>query len=182
MGNIDNPRIWSGATVLVAPVGTTAPTDIASSFSGSWYDIGLVGDDGISLANEADTTKHYAFGGQKVRTSKSKFEKQFKFVAIEYGQIVFDLLHPGSTVASAAGITTRTVKRPVPNPKAFAIELVDGDVTRRLIIPKGEVTETGEIKLNDDEMDGVEFTVDCYEGVGNVWFYEITDDPQAVVS
>lgn len=182
MGNIDNPRIWSGATVFVADLGSTAPTDIASSWSASWVDIGLVGEDGIELTNDADSTKHFAFGGQKVRTSKSKFEKQFKFVALEYGDVVFDLLNPGSTASSASGITTRTIKRPVPNPKAFGVELVDGDVTRRLIIPKGEVTETGAIKLTDDEMDGFEMTLDCYEGAGNVWYYEITDDPQAVVS
>lgn len=181
MGNIDNPRVWSGATVYVAPIGTSAPTNIADAWSGTWVDIGLIGEDGIELSNDADTTDHRAFGGQKVRTTKSQFEKQFKFVALEYGQAVFDLLHPGSTAASSGGVTTRTIKRPTPNPKAFGIELVDGDITRRIIVPKGEVSEVGSIQLKDDEMDGFELTVDAYEGDGQVWYYEISDDPQMVV-
>ena len=182
MGNIDNARIWSGATLLVAPVGSTAPTTVSDSWDVAWVDLGLIGEDGIELTNESDTTTHYAFGGQKVRTSKSKFEKQFKFVCLEDGPTMFGLKNPGSTAATAAGVTTRTIKSPIPDPRAFGIELVDGDVKRRLIVPKGEMTDIGAIQLKDDEMDGAEMTVDCYMGAGNIWYYEITNDPQAAVS
>ena len=58
------------------------------------------------------------------------------------------------------------------------MELRDGTLTRRRIIPKGEVVEIGEVKFADSEMTGFELTINIYP-VDGVLYTDLTDDPQA---
>lgn len=182
MADTDNARIWAGADVMVADVGSTAPTDTTSAFDAAFESLGLIGEDGITLSGESEKSDHYAYGGLHVRTTQSKFKKSLKVVCLEDTPAVFDLVNPGSSAATATGTTTRTVGAPAANPKAFAIETVDGDITRRLIIPRGEVSEVGEVTFSDAEMTGVELTIEAYAAEDGTFYIEITDDPQAAVA
>lgn len=178
-GDTANPRVWVDATVSVGPVGTTAPTDIATPLNAAFDDIGLLSEDGMTESQDQEVTKHYAWGGILVRTTRSKHNRQIKVTALEDNALVFGLVNPGSTVATATGITTRTVHVPGPNKKAWVIETVDGDFTRRRCIPTGEVIEVGEIKSSDSEMSMVELTIDIYPDSDGVLYLDVTDDPQA---
>ena len=62
----------------------------------------------------------------------------------------------------------------------FGIELVDGNVTKRIVIPRGEVTEVGSVKISDADMTAYELTIAIYSDADNEWYTEITDDPQAI--
>src|SRR5690348_2268625 len=96
-GDPANPRIWVGADVYVAPLGSTAPTDVTTVLNASFVAIGLLSDDGITESRDQDSTDHYAYGGQLVRTSRSKFKRTFEVTAIEDNKTVWQLLNPGST-------------------------------------------------------------------------------------
>lgn len=183
MGDTENPRIWVNADVYVAPVGTAGPTDIATGLNAAFEALGLLSEDGMTEGREQEQTDHYAHGGILVRTTKSKHKRTMVVTALEDNPVVFKLANPGSTAASVGGVTTRTVKIPnQPDPRAFVLELVDGDVTRRRHIPRGEVTEVGEVTIADDEMEMHELTITIYPDANDVLYYDITDDPQAVES
>jgi hypothetical protein len=178
-GDIANPRIWEGADAYVATYGATAPTDVATAWGVEWSPLGLLSEDGASETRSQDQTDHYAWGGILVRTTKSKYKRTMKITCLEDNLTVFGLVNPGSTTdTDETGITTRTIKTPTADPRAFGLELRDGTLTRRRIIPKGEVVEIGEVKFADSEMTGFELTINIYP-VDGVLYTDLTDDPQA---
>lgn len=180
-GSTANPRVWLNADVYVAPLGTTAPTDTTTAWIAAWKAIGLMSEDGLTQSESASQTTFYAYGGILVRSVKSKHVSTFKVVALEDNAALFGLIHPGSTQALAAGVTTRTIKLPTPNPQAFGFEFKDGSITQRIIVPRGEVTTVGDVKFSDMSMATHELTVSIYPSATQVAYTILTDDPQATV-
>lgn len=178
-GNTANPRIWVNADVYVAPVGTAAPTDTATALNAAFLPLGLLSEDGMVESREEDSTDHYAWGGILVRTTRSKHKRTFTVTALEDNPVVFDLVNPGSTAVTNTGVTTRTIKVPGPDPRAFVIELVDGDIVKRRYIPRAEVVEVGDVTFSDSEMVMYELTINIYPDGSGVLYKDFTDDPQA---
>lgn len=180
-GDTDNPRVWVNADVYVGPTTAAAPDDIATPLDTDFEALGLLGEDGMTESRDEDKTDHYAWGGILVRTTRSKHKRTIKVIALEDNPVVFDLVNPGSTAETTAGVTTRTVKTPAPNKKSFVFEMVDGDITRRLYVPTGEVLDVGDIESSDSALTQKELTVTVYPDADGVVYIEITDDPQAEV-
>lgn len=178
-GNTANPRVWLGADVYYAPVGTTAPTDTTTAFSGTWVALGLLSEDGMTESNSATVNEYYSWGGTLVRTTRSKFQRQFKVAVLEDNLAVFALVNPGSTRASAGGVVTRTVKTPTANAQAFAFEMKDGAITKRIIVPRGEVSEIGDTTFSDSAIASKELTINAYPSAAGVIYLEYTDDAAA---
>jgi hypothetical protein len=177
-GDTDNARIWLNGDVYVAPVGTTAPTNIAGGWTN--YDaLGLLSEDGLTESRANSTQDHYAWGGILIRTTRSQHKRTFTVTALEDNPIVRELVDPGITSTTAGDITTRTVKVPTSNPKAFGIETRDGDITRRIVIPRGEVIEVGDVSSEEAAMQMFELTINVYPDADGVLYHEISDDPQA---
>lgn len=187
-GDVNNPRIWVNADVYTAPLDTDGPTDTTTAWPGTWDALGLLSeDDGIVESRDQDKTDHYAYGGILVRTTRSKHKRTIKVTALEDNDVVFGLVNPGSLVETVGDLTTRTVVVPQTDPRSFGLEVRDGDITKRRIIPRGEITEIGDVSYSDDEMAMFELTIDVYPVVdeetygtplGVLWL-DITDDPQA---
>ncbi len=180
-GDTANPRLWEGADFYTAPVGSTAPTDTTTALAAAWKAAGLLSEDGASESRDQDSSDLYAWGGKLVRTTKSKHKRQIKVTCLEENLVVYGLVNPNSTAATTTGVTTRTVKVPKADPRAFLLELKDGAITKRRVIPKGEVTEVGEVTLSDSELQAFELTITIYPSSTDVLYLDITDDPQAVV-
>jgi hypothetical protein len=180
-GDTDNPRLWEGADFYAAPVGTTAPTDVVAALDEDWLAVGLLSEDGASESRDQDSTDHYAWGGKLVRTTKSKHKRTIKVTCLEDNLVVFGLVNPGSTATTTDSMTTRIVKVPKTDPRAFLLELRDGEITKRRILPKGEVSEVGEIPMSDSALTAYELTITIYPAADDTLYIDITDDPQAVV-
>jgi hypothetical protein len=178
-GDTENPRVWVNADVLVADVDTTAPDDTTTAWPAGWESVGLLSEDGMVESRSEDVTDHYAWGGILVRTTRSKHKRTIKVTALEDNPVVFDLVNPGSESETSGEVTTRTVKIPTPDPRAFGFETIDGDITRRRVVPRGEITAVGDVTASDSEMQMFELTIDCYPDADGVIFIDITDDPQA---
>jgi hypothetical protein len=179
-GDTANPRIWVNADVYVGPTTAPAPTDIDTALNAAFDAVGLLSEDGMTESREQEETDHYAYGGILVRTTRSKHKRMIMITALEDNPVVFDLVNPGSEVATSGGVTTRTVVVPsAPNPKSFVLELVDGAVTKRRYIPTAEVTSVGDVSISDNEMATYELTVTIYPDADGILYYDITDDPQA---
>lgn len=187
-GDVANPRIWVNADVYVAPVDTDGPTNTSADWPGTWDVLGLLSeDDGIVESRDQDKTDHFAYGAILVRTTRSKHKRTIKVTALEDNDIVYELVNPGSLAVLSAGDTTRTVVVPQADPRTFGLEVRDGDIIKRRIIPRGEVTEVGDVTYSDDEMAMYELTIDIYPVVDEatygtplgVYYLDITNDPQA---
>lgn len=179
-GDTDNPRIWLNGEVYVAPVGSTAPTNVVTALAAAWDALGLLSEDGLTESIAEDSTDHYAWGGILVRTTRSKHKRTFVVTALEETATVMELWNPGSIMAGpTGGVTTTSVYVPSPDPRAFVFEAVDGTITKRIYIPRGEVTARGDVKYVENEMAMRELTITVYPDSTGLLYQEITDDPQA---
>lgn len=179
-GDTDNPRIWAGADVYVADIGTTAPTTTTGSLAAGWKALGLLHEDGLTESRSEDSTDHHAWGGILVRTTRSKHKRTFQVAALEDNDEVWRLVNPGSYAEGGAQTTTtRHVLTPTTDPKAFLFEMTDGTITKRIIVPRGEVTTVGDIVASDDELTAYELTITVYPDADGALYLELTDDPSA---
>lgn len=181
-GDTDNPRIWLDADVLTAPLGTTAPTNLAGAWAAAWETLGLLSEDGMTETRDEQVTDHYAWGNRLVRTTRSKHKRSITVTALEDTPVVFALVNPGSEEETASGVTTRTVKPPTTDIRMFGLELLDGDITKRRIIPRGEVTAIGPVIASDSAMSMYPLTITIYPDDDDVLYIDITDDEQAEVA
>lgn len=179
-GDTANPRLFTNADVYVGAIGSTAPTDLTAAWAATWKPLGLLSEDGMTESRDQDETDHYSWGGILVRTTRSKHKRTLKVAALENNLNVFGLVNPGSTAVTATGVTTRTIKVPTPDPRAFGFEMLDGLVKYRRVVPRGEVVAVGDVVYCDGEMTAYELTINIYPSSTGVLYVELTDDLQAV--
>ena len=184
-GNADGARLWTGADFYTGAVGTDLPVTLADSMSTvtDWKPVGLMSEDGISESRDEDTQDFYAWGGKLIRTTRSKHKRSFKVTCLEDNAVVFSLVNgTGSTFTTAAGVNTRTVKIPKSEKLAFCLELRDGDVTRRRLIPTGEITEVGEVSLGESEIQAYELTITVYPQDDDTLYIDTDNDTENVAA
>lgn len=191
-GDTANVRVWTLADVYVAPVGTTAPTDIETAIAVDWKALGLISEDGLTMTRDQDSSDLFAYGGILVRTIRSKFKRSFTVTPLENSDLVWQIENPGSTSATTAAVvgppahaayTTRTIKTPtVGDVRAFVFELTDGLMIARRVVPRAELVEVGERKTTADDFEAAEWTLNVYPASDGTLFKEITNDAAATVA
>lgn len=173
LGNI---RIFGeeASSVWVAPKGTTMPTDLAAP-AAAFLDLGWLGEDGVDVERESDFSDFHAMGGTLVRTIPTGAKNTFKFQALETTAVTYGLFYPGLTKTTATGGPTTMVipGGAVSDERAWVVDLVDGAVTKRYAVPRGQASG-GTLVHKTDEITIYEFTV-TIQGSFNI----ITNDAAA---
>lgn len=148
--------VFRGDTSLTLP--TTAVATLATGFAG----MGYVSEDGVTRTITRETTEIKAWGGDTIATPQtSKSETvQLKFVQALNTEVL-EATHGDSNVSGdlTTGIAITENAKELEE-KAWVIDqvLADGRANR-LVIPKGKVTEIGDIVYKDDEPIGYELTI-----------------------
>ncbi|MGW8975134.1 phage tail tube protein [Streptomyces platensis] len=167
----------TGAAYVAAPK-SKLPTDATTVWDAAFTDIGWISDDGITESNSSDTTEIKGWqGGQTVRKVISSSEMTFQFTAIETSKTVLELYHKGSKVVTTAGKSVLAIKAPGPDRRIFGFDVIDGNAHIRIVIPDGEVTETGDITYKGDEAVAYELTITAYPGPDGTVAFKYSDDP-----
>lgn len=183
--NIDAIRVYGdiSSSVYVADKGTTAPTTPTGPPGTGWTEVGWISDDGLTETRDLNSDQKRAWqGGALVRTVRSSDSRSFKFVAWETNAVTVGLTRPGSTPTTTTGVTHTSVKAFTGSDiRAWIIDLIDGAIHTRKIIPAGEVTDQGDIKANNGDIVGYELTVEAYPDTNGVLYEEYTDDPNVAV-
>lgn len=162
-GDATNAALWTNADVYIAPIGSTEPTDVTTAWAAAWDAVGLLdGEEGFTEEREEDSEDFYAWGGILVKRTKSKHKRTIKFVCLEDNATVFDLVNPGSTRSTAAGITTSVVRVPTAQEFAIGFEVTDGTTIKRRVCARAEVQEVGEVKESEAGLTVYEVTVVLY--------------------
>ncbi|MER8256733.1 hypothetical protein [Streptomyces albidoflavus] len=167
----------TGAAYVAAP-DSTLPTDATTPWDAAFTDIGWISDDGITESNSADATEIKGWqGGATVRKVISASEMSFSFTAIETSKTVLELYHKGSKVLTTDGKSVLAVKAPGPDRRTFGFDVIDGDSHIRIVVPDGEVSETGDITYKGDEAVAYELTITAYPGPDGTVAIKYSDDP-----
>ena len=143
--------------------------------------VGFISEDGITEANERDTDKVKAWGGDTVRILQNEHTITYSFTFLEMGNPeVLKLLFGEDNIETSGDTTTIKKNAKVLEHKTFVIEVLDGDKKIRLVVPDGQITETGERQFSHNAVLQVEVTIEAFSDVdgnkGYEYHTEVTSD------
>lgn len=180
--NEDLVRVGITGHVYAGPVGTPLPTDTTTALNAAFQEVGLITPD--ALTESLEVTKEILRAWQRptgVRTITTEINWTWQFQAMESSPIVLELYYGGGESNVAGGVATTNIPvLPTETEKAWVIEIIDGDVTTRYAIPKGDVTERGETPHRGSEGTVYDLTVAVLGTTLDDLGYRITDDPAFV--
>lgn len=157
----DNVRVYGDldSAVYVAPKGSTLPTTLDAPAS-PFEELGWLSEDGINENRSEDAQTFRAYqGGTIVRRKKTSVEDSITFQCLEETAAVLGLRYAGQTPEVATGVATiHVTNQTKDDPRAFVIDVVDGDYTKRYAIPVGYVG-SGTVAHSNSAMTVYEFTI-----------------------
>lgn len=178
--NQDNVRIFGddAGGAWVADRGTTGPVDLAEPGVG-FEEVGWLSEDGIdeTLSQNSEVFRAWQ-GATIVRRKVTQSDQTFRFQALETNAVTNGLKYRGQEAVVATGIATTTItNQTTSDTRAWVFDMVDGDITKRYVVPAGDYARTGTVQHRNSGMTILEFEV---TPIGD-WF-EITNDPAIAVA
>lgn len=171
-------RIGITGELYAAAVGTAAPTSSTSSLDAGYVGMGYVSEDGVVETYDDTVEDIVAWqNATVVRSVTTESKATLQLTLIETKGAVLELYHKGSTVeAVGAGEWKIDVKAPGADERAFVLDVIDGSKHIRFYVPRGEVSERGEITYANGEPIGYQITITCYPDSNNVVLTKFSDD------
>lgn len=168
MGTAANVLIGANGRILDAPSGTTLVTDATTGLDAAFIDVGYISDDGLTEHLGTTTNKIKNWEGSTVREVQTEHELTYKFVMIETNdesQRIYYGSDPADGIEAVQGVRG-----------SWALEVFDGDVVIRVIVPDGQVTARGDVLYRNDQATAREVTISCYPDDTNKKAYVYRDD------
>jgi len=171
-------RVGISGSVHVAPLGTTVPDDATTALDAAFIDLGAITEDGIALSPSRSIEKIRAWQSAKaVRTVVTEDELSIAFSLMQWNADSIDLVFGGGTFSVANTTETQYVPPAAGtiDERIFVFEWVDGDVSNRLLVPRGMVSEIGEIAVVKTSAIELAMTVEVLGSTPDDFVY-FTDD------
>lgn len=160
--SVGKPKV--GGALFVAPVGTTLPTDATTALNSAFENLGFVSDAGVTNSNTAESETIKAWGGTSVLSVQTSKEDTFNYTLIEsLNDIVLKHVYGDDNVSGdlTNGMTV-VANAKVQEEHSLVIEMVlQGNVKKRIVIPKGKVTNVDTVSYVDNEVIGYNTTLFC---------------------
>ena len=160
--SVGKPKI--GGAIYRAPLGTALPTNATEALDAAFKGLGYCSDDGMTNTNTAETDAINAWGGDKVLTIQTSKDDNFDFTLIESLSVevlktVYGDKNVSGTVESGITIKANAEEQEL---CSWVVDMVlRGNVLKRIVIPKANVSEVGEITYADDQAIGYPTTLSC---------------------
>lgn len=174
-GNVSAGKPALNGAVYRAASGTTAPTDATTALSADFKCLGYCGEDGLVNSNSPSTTDIKAWGGDTVLTIQEEKTDTFQVTLLEV--LNTDVLKAvyGSTNVSgtlSTGVTI-TANAKEAEEGVWAVDmLLNSNTVKRIVIPKGKITEIGDITYSDSDPIGYEVTITALPDTSGNTHYE----------
>ncbi len=156
---VGKPKVTGG--VYTAPAGTTLPTDAQTALSDQYKALGYISEDGITLNTDRSSESIKAWGGDTVLTPTTGVEYSFGMTFIETTrEEVLKTIYGSDHVEVNSGKFDVYATADELDEKIYIIETMDrqGEPIR-YIIPRGKLTENGDLNLTDSDAVGYEVTI-----------------------
>jgi hypothetical protein len=161
----DNVRIYGddASGVYVGDKGTTGPTTLAAPGVG-FDEVGWLSEDGVDFDRSEDVAEFKGWqGGTTLRKKVTSQEDTFRFVCLEETALTMGLYYKGVAPTTATGVDTFAItNQAVSDERAWVVDVVDDTITKRYVIPSGEITGRATVPHKNSDLTMYEFTVTIY--------------------
>lgn len=174
----DQILVAGSGRVLAAPVGTTAPTDTATAWAAGWKNLGYTTDAGVVLRPNLSVTDINAWQSfEPVRRVVTARGLTAVFTLLQLTQEALLIAFNGGTFAAGTGIVTYTPGTAGDiYERALGVEAVDGTKIVRLVIPRVDISDVGDIPFTKGSASQVPLTLAMLGTAGSAPFTIIADD------
>lgn len=159
---IAKPRTPAAGVIFFAPIGSvTVPTDGVTPLDEGFRDPGYLNQDGVTNTIDQDWSDIIAFGGDRVLTVRTSRSESFQFGLIETNAESLALAYGSTNVTmdeATGNITVQHNAKTTPELVVVAEVALRGDRIKRIVIPRGQVTDIEDVQYQDGSDEPVAYT------------------------
>lgn len=172
----------TAGAISTADEGTTAPTDARTTLGADWTSGGYVTDAGVTMNITRSTSAVKEWGQSVVRKPLSDFDITFSIPFMQVDEFFAKEAFGASNVTKTAADSTHgnilevAIGPALAEIKAWCIDMIDGDRYVRAYVPRGQITELGNVPFVPTAVNEYPSTLSCYDDGTGHSVYLIYDD------
>lgn len=187
--SVESTNVLTGAPdqlttgpILSAPLGTPLPTDPLETINAAFADSGYISQDGMNLTPERTTETIRDWSGAIIRSILNEFGASIAWAHLETNEASLKNYFGDDnvTVTAATATTGRQLSAQLKAAelprKSWVFKIKDGDQRVLIVVPDGQVTETGEVSFTKAGAITWPCTLTTYPDASGVHVYIYTDD------
>jgi hypothetical protein len=174
--------------ILSAPRGTALPSSIAAVLDPAFEDSGYISEDGLTLTPERSTEQVRDWSGSVVRELLTEFSAKLAWAHLETNEgSLKNYLGDDNVSVTAASATegkriTALLRGTEMPRKPWVFKIKDGEARVLIVVPDGQVSETGEVAFVKSGALTWPVTMSTYPDAAGVNVYIYLDDGQILTA
>lgn len=161
--SMGKPKV--GGAIFVAPLGTTLPANATANLNSGFENVGYISEEGLVNANSPETEEKKAWGGDTVKNVQTGKPDNFTFTMLEaLNTTSLGVVYGADNVTGdlASGIIVKANSKYI-GERPFVVDMVLNENTlKRIVIPRGQLIEVGEVSYVDNELIGYKVTISAH--------------------